>query len=161
MPLRSNNNVMGLISQGVIRVVDPGMSESSQIGGKPAVPGGYKYVPVGVTDNILEPDSYRRHLPATTVIESALTVGGGGFGAENVRRGSYGDRKESGPAQDKLLVRGTLSEALRGVVGLVGKDGYLKHYYMDMRLLEGILPSDFWLRGKYVPAPAGWHDYRL
>ncbi len=161
MPLHSNTNIMGLISQGVIRVVDPGMSESGQIGGKPMVPGGYKYVPVGVTDNILEPDSYRRHLPATTVVESALTIGGGGFGAENVRRGNYGDRKESGGAQDKLLVRGTLSEALRGVVGLIGKDGYLKHYYMDMRLLEGILPSDFWLRGKYVPAPAGWHEYRL
>jgi hypothetical protein len=161
MPLHSNTNVMGLISQSVIRVVDPGMSDSGQIGGKPYVPDGYEYVPIGVTDNAPDPDSYRRHLPATTVIESAMTTGGGGFGAENVRRGSYGDRKESGGTQDKLLVRGTLSEALRGVVGLVGKDGYLKHYYMDMRLLEGILPSDFWLRGKYVPAPAGWHDYRL
>ncbi len=162
MPVNTNPNIIGLVSQGVIRVVDPGMSESGEIGGKPDVPSDCEYIPIGMTDNVSEPDSYERHLPATMVIESALTIGGGGFGAENVRRDSYGDRKESsGDLQDKLLVRGTLSEVLRGVVGLVGKDGYLKHYYLDSRLLEGILPSDFWLRGKYVPAPAGWHDYRL
>jgi len=162
MPVTGNPNILGLVSQGVIRVVDPGMSESDQIGGKPDVPNGYVYAPIGITDNGYDDSSYKRHLPATTVIESALTIGGGGFGAENVRRDSYGDRKESsGGSQDKLLVRGTLSEVLRGVVGMVGKDGYLKHYYLDRRLLEGILPSDFWLRGKYVPAPAGWHDYRL
>lgn len=84
----------------------------------------------------------------------------GGFGAENVSRGYYGGRKESGGTQDKLLVRGTLSEAFRGVVGLIGKDGYLKYYYMDTRFLEGILPGDIWLKGKFIPAPAGWHDYR-
>ena len=162
MPLNTNPNILGLVSQGVIRVVDPGMSEAGEIGGKPDVPNTYVYAPVGVTDNGYDSSSYHRHLPATTVIESALTIGGGGFGAENVRRGGYGDRKESsGGSQDKLLVRGTLSEVLRGVVGLVGADGYLKHYYLDTRLLEGILPSDFWLRGKYVPAPAGWHDYRI
>jgi hypothetical protein len=43
---------------------------------------------------------------------------------------------------------------------LVGTDGYLKHYYLDWRLLTGILPGDIWLRGKYIPAPGGWHDYR-
>lgn len=162
MPVSNNPNILGLVSQGVIRVVDPGLSESSEIGGKPDVPNPYVYAPIGITDSGYESSSYHRHLPATTVIESALTIGGGGFGAENVRRGSYGDRKEgSGGSQDKLLVRGTLSEVLRGVVGLVGSDGYLKHYYLDSRLLEGILPSDFWLRGKYIPAPAGWHDYRL
>jgi hypothetical protein len=162
MPCNSNPNIFGLVSQGVIRVVDPGMSESTGIGGQPDVPNAYVYAPIGITDNGYDSTSYHRHLPATMVIESALTIGGGGFGAENVRRGSYGDRKESsGSSQDKLLVRGTLSEVLRGVVGQVGADGYLKHYYLDSRLLEGILPSDFWLRGKYIPAPAGWHDYRL
>ncbi len=162
MPLSGNPNIMGLISQGVIRVVDPGMSDADEIGGKPDVPADHQYVPIGLSDSSLDPGSYRRHLPSTTVIESALTVGGGGFGAENVYRNDHGDREESsGANQDMLLVRGTLSEALRGVVGLVDKDGYLKHYYLDSRLLEGILPSDFWLRGKYIPAPAGWHDYRI
>jgi len=47
-------------------------------------------------------------------------------------------------------------------VGLLsgGGDGYLKSYYLDERLLEGVLPGDMWLRGKYIPAPAGWRDYR-
>jgi hypothetical protein len=161
MPSSGNPNILGLISQGVIRVVDPGMSESGEIGGKPYVPDGYKYVPIGVSDSSYDPGSYERHLPATTTVESALTVGGGGFGAENVLREGHGNRKETSAKQDTLLVRGTLSEVVRGVVGLIDKDGYLKHYYLDSRLLEGILPSDFWLRGKYVPAPAGWHDYRL
>jgi hypothetical protein len=137
------------------------MTDYSYVDGSPDEPHGYRYVPIGIADSGQPLDSYKRHLPATMVIESALTIGGGGFGAENVNRGYYGGRKEAGYGQDKLLVRGTLSEALRGVVGLIGKDGYLKYYYMDRRLLEGILPSDFWLRGKYVPAPAGWHDYRL
>ena len=94
------------------------------------------------------------------VIEAALTVGGGGWGAENVRRGSYGGRKEASGAQDYLILRGTLTEAMRGVVGLIGWDGYLKRYYLDERLLEGVLPGDIWLHSKYIPAPAGWNDYR-
>jgi len=57
-------------------------------------------------------------------------------------------------------VRGTITEATRGVVGLTGSDGYLKFYYLDERLLEGVLPGDLWLAGKYIAAPAGWHDYR-
>ena len=94
------------------------------------------------------------------MVEAALTVGGGGWGAENVRRGSYGGRKEASGNQDDLILRGTLSEAIRGVVGLIGSDGFLKQYYFDSRVLEGILPGDIWLQGKYIPAPAGWHDYR-
>ena len=39
-------------------------------------------------------------------------------------------------------------------------DGYLKYYYFDERVLEGVLPGDIWLRGKFIPAPAGWSDYR-
>jgi hypothetical protein len=89
-----------------------------------------------------------------------MTVGGGGWGAENVARSSYGGRKEYSSPQDYLIVRGAITEAVRGVVGVIGSDGYLKRYYMDERLLEGILPGDIWLRGKYIPAPAGWHDYR-
>lgn len=50
---------------------------------------------------------------------------------------------------------------MRGVVGVTGTDGFLKSYHMDRRLLTGIVPGDIWMRGgKYVPAPAGWHDYR-
>lgn len=46
------------------------------------------------------------------------------------------------------------------IVGITGQDGYLKHYHMDRRLLTGIIPGDIALRGKFVPAPAGWRDYR-
>ncbi|MFA5422990.1 MAG: hypothetical protein WC374_03965 [Phycisphaerae bacterium] len=156
IPLNNNPNIMGLVSQGVIRVVDPGLSEE---GGKPYVPGNYTYVPVGIKDNSPE---YSRVLPAKTIIEASLTVGGGGFGAENVLRNGAGNRKENDNArQDTLILRGTISEALRGVVGAVNTDGFLKHYYLDSRMLEGILPSNFWMRGKYIPAPAGWHDYRI
>ncbi|MFA5424162.1 MAG: hypothetical protein WC374_09935 [Phycisphaerae bacterium] len=158
IPLNNNPNIMGLVSQGVIRVVDPGLSED---GGKPYVPGNYTYVPVGIKDKSQE---YSRVLPAKTIIEASLTVGGGGFGAENVLRNGAGNRKENGIArQDTLILRGTISEAVRGVVGLLGNtpDGYLKHYYLDSRMLEGILPSHFWMKGKYIPAPAGWHDYRI
>ena len=96
------------------------------------------------------------------VVEAAVTVGGGGWGAENVQRSGSGGRKESSPSytQDLLVLKGTISEAFRGVVGLVGSDGFIKQYYLDKRLLEGILPGDIWFGGKFVPAPAGWHDYR-
>ncbi len=117
---------------------------------------------------IQPPEPYERHLPNPMVVESAVTVGGGGWGAENVRWTSgwtaYGGRKETSTnGQDRLELHGTITEAMRGVVGSSGggeEDGFLKHYYMDARLLEGVLPGDMWLRGKYIPAPAGWSDYR-
>jgi len=160
-PSEDNENILGLIAQGVVRVVDPGMSDVDD--GKPVEYADCNYVPIGRPDNPLavqgEKDYHHRYLPDPTIVEAAITVGGGGWGAENVSRGTYGGRKEAG-TQDGLVLRGILVEAMRGVVGLVGTDGYLKHYYFDERLLEGILPGDIWLRGKYVPAPAGWHDYR-
>jgi type II secretory pathway pseudopilin PulG len=166
-PSTDNPNVLGLISQGVIKVVDPGISSYAE-GGINVYPGppddndveGFAYVPIGRDGG---GQKYNRYLPDATVVEAAMTVGGGGWGAENVRRGSfpsYGGRKEASGDQDQLIVRGTITEAVRGVVGLIGADGYLKAYYFDERLLEGILPGDIWLRGKYIPAPAGWHDYR-
>ena len=162
-PSKDNPNILGLVSQGVIKVVDPGMS-GYEIGGINVYPGppdaniaNAEYVPIGRDDG---GQVYERHLPDQMVIEAAMTVGGGGWGAENVMRSSYGGRKEATGNQDQLIVRGTITEAIRGVVGLIGTDGYLKYYYYDERLLEGILPGDIWLRGKYVPAPAGWHDYR-
>ena len=71
------------------------------------------------------------------VVEAAVTVGGGGWGAENVRSGG---RKTTGN-NDNLILRGTISECIRGIVGIIGSNGYLKKYYLDKRLLEGILPS--------------------
>lgn len=156
-PAHDNPNVLGLMAQGVVRVIDPGLSA---IDGAPVQPAGYVYVPVGIVDSGQPFNSYRRHLPDPTIIEAALTIGGGGWGAEDVQRSGYGGRKEASGAQDDLIVRGTITEATRGVVGVVGSDGYLKYYYLDERLLEGVLPGDLWLAGKYIAAPAGWHDYR-
>jgi hypothetical protein len=144
MPTADNSNVLGLIAQNIVKVVNPTSST-------PSAPSGLTYQPIGITKS-----GYTgRFLPDQTVIEAAITVGGGGWGAENV-----GNRREYSGSQDDLVVRGSITEVLRGVVGLSGSDGYLKHYYLDKRLLEGILPGDIWLRGKYIPAPAGWHDYR-
>ena len=146
VPSADNPNILGLIANGVVKVADPGLSPSSV----PSV-SGQTYQPIGITKS-----GYSgRYLPDPTVVEAAITVGGGGWGAENV-----GGRKEFSSPQDDLIVRGSITEVIRGVVGLTGSDGYLKHYYLDERLLEGILPGDIWLRGKYIPAPAGWHDYR-
>ncbi len=169
-PTMSNPNVLGLIAQGVVKVVDPGISgyqkESSlprsqrrgnNYPGPPSAPSGYTYVPVGRSDGATQ---YNRRLPDPMVVEAALTVGGGGWGAENVYRNGYGGRKEYSGSQDDLILRGTIAEVARGVVGVINTDGFLKHYYSDDRLLEGILPGDIWLKGKYIPAPAGWHDYR-
>ncbi len=163
-PTMDNPNVLGLIAQGVVKVIDPGISGYPAGGvnyypGPPDEPGGFKYVPVGRSDSAVQDDP-NRHLPDPMVVEASLTVGGGGWGAENVQWYGYGGRKEESGYQDDLVVRGTIAEAARGVVGLIGADGFLKHYYSDERLLEGVLPGDIWLRGKYIPAPAGWHDYR-
>lgn len=169
-PLEDNPNILGLIAQGVIKVVDPGLSESySTDGSKGSGRGGHRggasssggggdidgleYVPVGRSNGSA---NYNRILPDPMVVEAALTVGGGGWGAENV-----GGRKECHPPQDDLVLRGTITEAIRGVVGIIGSDGFLKNYYFDDRVLEGILPGDIWLQGKFIPAPAGWNDYRV
>jgi len=164
MPSADNPNVLGLIAQGVIKVVDPGMSDYTYVDDTPVQASGFKYVPIARPDNPSsvpgDADYHKRYLPDPMVVEAAMTVGGGGWGAENVSRGSYGGRKEASEPQDDLVIRGSLTEVVRGVVGLIGSDGFLKHYYMDSRLLEGVLPGDVWLRGKYIPAPAGWHDYR-
>jgi len=194
-PSLDNPNILGLIAQGVVKVVDPGMTDEDVgfEGFTPTEPEGFKYVPIGRPDEEEEDeeeedeeeedeeeedeeeedeeeedeeeeeeDRHKRHLPDPIVVEAAITVGGGGWGAENVRRGNNGDRKEASGKQDNLVVHGSIVEAMRGVVGLIGKngDGFNKRYYLDERLLQGILPGDIWLRGKYIPAPAGWHDYR-
>jgi len=160
MPSSDNTNALGLISQGVVKVADPGMSTYyGSDGGSP--PSGSAYAPIGFPDTSSPVKVYKRYLPNSMVVEAGVTVGGGGWGAENVKRGSYGGRKEYGSSPDDLILRGTITEAIRGVVGLAdGSDGFSKNYYFDARFLEGILPGDMWLRGKYIPAPAGWKDYR-
>ena len=95
-----------------------------------------------------------------------MTIGGGGWGAEYVGGGGYpypptaGRKEFSSSGQDTLTVRGSLTEVIRGIVGL-GSDGYIKDYHIDTRLMSGILPGDIWFGGKYIPAPAGWHDHGL
>jgi len=176
-PTMDNTNVLGLIAQGVIKVVDPGMSgygddDKNNYPDQAGDLTDFEYVPVGRQDTggqwvgqgkkkVWQPaQDYDRHLPDPMIVEAAITVGGGGWGAENVECNGYGNRKELDGNPDRLIVRGSITEAVRGVVGLIDKDGFIKQYYLDARLLEGILPGDVWLRGKFIPAPAGWHDYR-
>jgi hypothetical protein len=184
LPAADNPNIFGLIAEGVVKVVDPGISSYSSGGtnsypGPPIKPDGLEYVPTGRQDEgewVLqrvkgkwvqvwqEAEVYERHLPDPMIVEAAITVGGGGWGAENVNRNYsgtyYGGRKEASDTEDYLIIHGSITEGMRGVVGLINKDGFIKHYYTDERILEGILPGDIWLRGKYIPAPSGWHDYR-
>ena len=166
IPTEDNPNVLGLIAQGIIKVIDPGISsyatskDNVTYPGTPATVTGLTYQPVGNGTT----GSNVRNLPDPTIIEAAITVGGGGWGAENVRRvyssTNYGGRKENPDgAMDNLIVRGSLTEVVRGVVGLPSQnDGYNKYYYIDARLMSGILPGDIWFSGKYIPSPAGWHD---
>jgi hypothetical protein len=158
MPTEDNPNILGLIAQGVIKVVDPGLWPNSGYPSytltQPTSPTGYTYRPIG----IIKPGNTGRYLPNPTVVEAAITVGGGGWGAENVNTSS-GRRLYSSP-QDDLYVRGSITEVIRGIVGHINHDGYRKNYYIDTRLMSGILPGDIWFSGKYIPAPAGWHDFR-
>ncbi len=184
MPSEENPNGLGLFAGGVVKVLDPGMVENyassgsggywkwvkkgwkwqkvwvpPSSGGVPEI-SGLVYEPIGAKDSGQADGSYHRHLPDPMVIEAAITVGGGGWGAENVRRSS-GGRKEASGSQDELLVRGTITEVIRGVVGQIGRDGYLKHYYFDQRMLSGLIPGNVRLKGKFITAPAGWSDFRI
>jgi hypothetical protein len=183
MPDKDNPNVIGLISESVIKVVDPGMTTNNLLYNKSYYNAtklsGYN--PIGVKDGSTSysrvlpgtvtveaamtvgvkdgSTSYSRVLPGTVTVEAAMTVGGGGWGAENVyRSSSYAGRKNfSSSSNDKLIIRGTLTEAIRGIVGN-GDNGYIKQYYYDQRLTTGILPSNIWLKGKYILVPGGWNE---
>jgi hypothetical protein len=171
MPTADNPNILGLIAKGIIKVVDPGLSSYSSGGtnGYPGPPPQY-FADANGGKHYYSPvcngayDSNNRTLTDPFVVEAALTIGGGGWGSENVQQQSggttYGGRKEITGPTDNLIVRGSISEAIRGVCGVVGTDGYVKQYYMDNRLTQGILPADIWFSGKYIPAPDGWQDYR-
>jgi hypothetical protein len=152
-PTDTNPNVLGLIAQGVIKVVDPGLTPTSP---GPSNVSNYTYQPIGIKKYVSDPN-YVRYLPHNTVVEAAITVGGGGWGAENVD--TSGGRKVYTSPQDYLIVHGSITEVVRGIVGHLGSDGYIKQYYIDNRLMSGILPGDIWFSGKYIPAPAGWHDH--
>lgn len=185
-PSQDNPNILGLVADGVVKVVDPGMSEQVEVdfGSSDDINVGgadFEYAPIGLQDETVvggrkwvqtgyfpwqgyyvdvpaEVKESNRLLPQEMIVEAALTVGGGGWGAENVYY--YNGRKNTNSSgNDDLILRGTITEVIRGVVGH-GSNGYLKNYYFDSRVLEGILPGDMWLQGKFVPAPAGWHDYR-
>ncbi|MBN1975637.1 MAG: hypothetical protein JW787_18530 [Sedimentisphaerales bacterium] len=157
VPNKNNDNVLGLISQRVIKVIDPGLADNygtlSPV--DDLILGAAKTHSYAPTANGASMTTNVRYLPDPTIVIAAVTVGGGGWGAENV-----GNRKEYNGIQDDLILNGSICEAVRGVVGLVGNDGYIKKYTIDERLLEGVLPGNIWFGGKYVPAPAGWHDYR-
>lgn len=78
-PSSDNPNVLGLMAQGVIKVVDPGLSTVDSVTGGT----GFTYVPIGEPDRAGavpgDADYKQRHLPAPTVVEAAITVGGGGW----------------------------------------------------------------------------------
>jgi hypothetical protein len=150
IPTEDNPNVLGLIAQGVVKVVDTGLLTSS-----PTTYSGLTYQPIGIRKSASDAN-YVRYLPEPTVVEAAITVGGGGWGAENAN--VSGGRRVYNGAQDFLVVHGSITEVIRGIVGHLGSDGYIKKYYIDTRLMSGILPGDIWFSGKYIPAPAGWHD---
>ncbi len=154
MPLDTNPNMISMLSgtTGVIKVIDPGRQDAISPTDISTLA---TYEPTGLKDSGYADYTYHRHLPDPVVVEAGIVVGGGGWGAEYVR-----NRKELTPPQDYLVVRGTVTERVRGVVGLTGNDGFLKYYYFDQRLLLGFIPEDMRLKGKYVPVPAGWSDYR-
>ncbi len=184
MPSADNPNVLGLIAQGVIKVVDPGMSSYGNASyGYPAVAppnlitgvndtiygASHKhlYCPIGNKKNTTDANNLRC-LPHNVTVEAAITVGGGGWGAENVATGnpsSNQNRKEyTSGTLDNLIVHGSITEIVRGIVGASSssyQDGFVKQYSIDTRLMSGILPGDIWLSGKYNPAPAGWHDNQV
>ena len=167
-PAGNNPNVLGIVAQGVVKVIDPGKVEGILDDlHRTSVPpvSGVLYEPVGERDSGYSSGSYHRHLNRDTIVEAALTVAGGGWGAENVKRGSNDGRKDENYYEDRLYVRGSICEAIRGVVGLAnGADGYRKHYYIDERLTNGTVrvPGGFGpggLSGEFVPVPGGWREF--
>jgi hypothetical protein len=158
MPTLDNSNVVGLISEGVIKVVDSGMTTNNLLY-KSASYDATKvanYSPIGNKEGST---LYDRQTPYEMVVEAAMTVGGGGWGAENVYRSfSYTGRETYyNNTNDKLIVRGSITEAMRGIVGN-GTNGYVKQYFYDERLIIGIVPGNIGLKGKYLLIPGGWEE---
>jgi hypothetical protein len=158
MPAADNPNVIGLIAQGVIKVADAGMTTNDQLYNSAyfKATSVANYAPVATREGSV---IYDRQTPYNMIVEAGLTVGGGGWGAENVSRSaSYTPRENVNSSQnDILIVRGSITEVCRGVVGL-GNNGYLKQYYFDRRLMTGIMPGNMGLKGKYLLVPGGWSE---
>jgi len=166
VPGTGNQNVLGLFSQyGVVKVVDPGLSpnvpKNPSDTSKPAVylgTGGsvFSYCPIGYQKSS-SLNIWDRQLPQPMVVQAAITVCGGGWGAENA-----GARTNTNPSgKDNLIVAGSITEAVQGAVAGRRGNGFRRCYYFDERLLGGILPGDMWLQSKYIPTPGGWSDSRL
>jgi hypothetical protein len=164
MPAADNTNIIGLISQGVIKVVDPGMTYPDSTNANTAklydtahynAANVANYSPIGSKESTL---IYNRALPQNMVVEAAMTVGGGGWGAENVAVNVNPGRETcTTSSNDNLIIRGSITEAIRGVVGS-GTNGYSKKYYYDTRIITGILPGNIGLKGKYILVPGGWAE---
>ncbi|MCX5635276.1 MAG: hypothetical protein NTW55_05495 [Planctomycetota bacterium] len=154
MPADDNPNMISLLSGtlGVIKVIDPKIQKTLAAADITVSGTTYaKYEPTGLKNSSGLPSRTNdRKVLNTMVVEAGIIVGGGGWGAENVD-----SRQES---LTPLTVRGTITERVRGVVGQT--KGFLKDYHFDERLLEGFIPEDMRLKGKYIPVPAGWEDYR-
>ena len=172
VPSSTNQNVLGLFSQsGVVKIVDPQLSSN---------------VPKNVSNSRLpavftdaqgsfltySPISYQKALPSrvwdrqlvdpsqptvSMVVQAAITACGGGWGAETV--GARVNANASG--RDILIVAGSITESVQGIVSDWADNGFRRCYYFDERLLTGILPGDMWLQSKYVPTPGGWSDSRF
>jgi Tfp pilus assembly protein PilX len=159
MPAANNTNVIGLITEGVVKVVDSGMTtnsllyDNSSTQFNPTTPSNYS--PIGIREGS---KTYDRQTPYQMVVEAAMTIGGGGWGAENVDRSSTSPRETYNSNQNDILtVRGSITEVCRGIVGS-GSNGYLKQYFYDHRLLTGIIPGNIGLKGKYLLVPGGWGE---
>ena len=163
VPNASNENVLGLFSQfGVVKVVDPGLSSNVPTTG-PGVPAEFidtggsvlSYQPIGY-QKTSPPFIWDRQLLQPMAVQAAITVCGGGWGAENV-----GARTNTNPdGKDTLIVAGSITEAVQGMVA-EDNNGFRRYYHFDDRLLGGILPGDMGLQSKYIPTPGGWSDSRL
>jgi hypothetical protein len=144
----------------VIKVPDVGMTTNNQLYDSSYFKASdiADYAPVAARQDNLLP-IYDRKLPQNMVVEAGITVGGGGWGAENVyASASYTPRENVDPYDnDRLIIRGSITEVCRGVVGN-GNNGYIKRYYFDKRLMTGIIPGNIGLKGKYVLIPGGWSE---
>jgi len=165
VPNLSNLNLLGLFSQnGVVKIVDPGLSSDGldyaadiDLSGK-----GLSYIPIGYqqdgTSAATEP--HKRQLPRDLVIQAVITVGGGGFGAENVV-----ERKNTNTAgRDNLVFAGAITEAVQGMFANPGgNNGFRRLCYEDERLRSKTiaLPGDMWLESKFLPLPGTWSDARI
>ncbi len=161
MPRMDNPNALALFAGGVVKIVDPGLVELLDGSGAPPTVSKMAYEPIGIKDNGYADGTWHRHLPDPMTVEAAITVGGGGWGAEHVKREKDDPGRKDSGIQDDLVLRGMLTEVVRGVVGRTGSDGYLKQYTFDERMLSGLIPGTVRLKGKFTTAPSGWSDFRV